>query len=344
MLDKEISYKITETTLLKISALERNIGSLEEIEITPQARARINANSVFDDLHSLSSHLKMSLTLGDIKRIAIGKDIDTYEARILSNVRQVFEFIKNNFKNKTFTFNMHLVQHIVKLLHTGVLEVWDIGRVRAGKETIDTRYELPDQKYYTEDGTAVLADAIQWVDKDPEVHPIIKATVFMMLMNNLSPFIGMNYISSLVFFRVILEKYRYSTSFSLPLFKLLTDSEIDLFKKIDENISGAGETNGITEIIETVSELMLRLIKGYKDDFVKYDYYDVKEKHDVIDINERQIHILKLLQQKVFIRRQEYVKLFNVAPMTAYRDLTHLVDKGMLKCSGQGKATIYTLP
>lgn len=342
MLNTNVSYKITDNTLNSISSIERNLAIINQSEVTASTRNKIFNESIFDDLFAFNNHLKLGLTLGEIKKVSIGKDVVKTEAKLLANVRQVFDFLKNNFRQRNFSFNFHLVQHVVKLLQSNFLEVWDVGKIRSGGELIESKFELSNQKYSKEDCTNALAEAVLWVENDKEVHPIVKANVFMMYINFISPFVGLNYVSSLVFQRLILEKYGYSSIFYLPLFKFLNINPTE-YRQIIEKILDQNGEKGITSIIEFTSSLMDELLTQYKSELVKFDYFDIKSSTDKVDLNERQIKILKLLQQKVFVRRYEFVKLFKVSPMTAYRDLNFLVEKKLLNVSGNGKATTYTL-
>lgn len=336
-----LGYKITDKTLLNISSIEKNLAILNQSEISSKSQNRLNNEAIFDDLFAISSHLNLNLNLGDIKRISLGKDIEEKNARLLSNIRQVFDFVKNNYRNKDFNFNFHIVQHVVKLLQTNLLEVWDIGKIRTKDETTDKSFELESLIYSDTDLNNLIADAILWVETETNVHPIIKSVVFMMLINSNSPFVGLNYISSIILFRLVLEKYGYSSAFNLPLFKIFSIDQNNNLKKSIENALVKQE--GITEVIEVSTSLLRNLIEQYKTDLVNFDYYDIRSNSDKVDLNERQIKLLKLLQQKVFIRRFEFVRLFKVSPMTAYRDLNYLVEKKLLSTSGSGKATTYSL-
>lgn len=337
-----LSYKITDETLCYITSLERNISVLNQSELTSKSRQRIANESLFDDLFAINIFLNLGLTLGEVKKVSIGQDINAPEARLLSNIRQIFDFVQNNFRKDEIIFNFHFVQHVVKLLQSNFLEVWDVGKIRTNTAPADTKYDLENQIYDNADPTTILADAIMWVENEKNVHPLIKACFFMSFVNSISPFAGLNFVSSIIFFRLILEKYNYGSYFSIPLFKLFTDKDHNVMKLLEDSISKTSETS-LTDIIEKFSFLLDSLVEQYKKEFVEFDYFDIKSSTDKLDLNDRQIKLLKLLQQKVFIKRKEYMKLFKVSPMTAYRDLNYLVEKKLVVVGGQGKSTTYTL-
>ncbi len=342
MIDSNLSYKITDKTLLHIAHLERNITILTQNELPAATRYKKVTESLFEDLFAISSLFKLNLTHGDIKKIAIGRETSSKEEKLLSNIRQIFDFIQNNYRKDNIVFNFHLVQHIVKLLQSEILEVWDIGKIRTGGETVDKTFELENQSYTNSDISGLLADAVLWIENDNDTHPFIKACVFMMLINVNSPFVGLNFISSLIFFRVILEKYNYGNGFCIPLFKILNHKNFNMFEMLNASLSKTS-TIGLSEVIQSMAGAMDEIINHYKSEFVQFDYVDIKSSTTKLDLNDRQLKLLKLLQQKVFIKRREYIKLFKVSPMTAYRDLNFLQEKNLLVLTGNGKSTTYTL-
>lgn len=340
MSELNLSYKITDKALINISSIERTIATLNQNEISSRSRYRIESQSLFDDLSAINSFFKLNLPLGEIKKISIGQDIYSRESRLLSNIRQIFDYIRNDFNKGQINFNFYLVQHIIKLLQSGILEDWDIGKIRSGTESVDNFLELENQIYSNGNISTLLADAVLWVEDENNVHPFIKACVFMMFINTISPFVGLNFVSSLVFFRLILEKYGYGMNLSIPLFRVINNQSVDIRNILKQ---GLQNPNGISDVITEVTKVVAEFVDEYKKELIKFDYYEIKTNSEKLDFNDRQLKLLKLLQQKISIKRMEYRKLFKISPMTAYRDLNYLVKRKMLVISGQGKSTKYTL-
>jgi Fic family protein len=339
---EKFRYNITDKTLVHIAALEKNIALISQNEINIKNKVRLSHEVLFDDLYALSNGMGLNLTLGDIKKISIGKEPESKEARLLSNVRQVFDYVQNNYKKIPIVFNFHLIQHVVKLLQSDILEVWDVGKIRTYEEEVNKMFELPAQDFSEKNPINFLAESVVWLEEEKDVHPIIKASGFLFLINRTSPFIGLNLVSSLLLFRLILEKYNYGMEFKMPLFKIFNSERVDLYEIINGTIADP-HNKDISLFIESVSYLLNQVVEDYKNEHIEQDYYDVKSATSQLDLNDRQIKLLKLLQQKVNIKRREYIKLFKVSSMTAYRDLNYLVENKLLTVTGQGKSTIYTL-
>ena len=61
------------------------------------------------------------------------------------------------------------------------------------------------------------------------------------------------------------------------------------------------------------------------------------------ELSERQIKAIHYLQGKGKITNREYRDLCEIGPDTAHRDLSDLVQKGILKREGRGSATYYRM-
>jgi hypothetical protein len=68
-----------------------------------------------------------------------------------------------------------------------------------------------------------------------------------------------------------------------------------------------------------------------------------KKKKKLLDLNSRQLKLIRHLKHNPKIKRKEYVKMMGVSTMTAYRDINELVDRNILECKGGGRSTHYVL-
>lgn len=62
-----------------------------------------------------------------------------------------------------------------------------------------------------------------------------------------------------------------------------------------------------------------------------------------LNLTERQIHAVEYVKEKGQITNQEYIRLTGVSRATATRDLTDLVQKGVLRQQGRGRGSFYEL-
>ncbi|MFC1780579.1 DeoR family transcriptional regulator, partial [Patescibacteria group bacterium] len=106
----------------------------------------------------------------------------------------------------------------------------------------------------------------------------------------------------------------------------------------------AGESDDITLWIERFIRNFASEIKDTRESIEKLiQEYQEKNKQPFLNLNRRQLKILRYLQNIPQVKREEYVEMMDVSTMTAYRDLTELVRKGLLRLEGQGRGTRYML-
>jgi len=105
---------------------------------------------------------------------------------------------------------------------------------------------------------------------------------------------------------------------------------------------------GTIKIIDTCKQAdlpepeMIELDGGFIITLFK-DYIS-PEKLGILGLNNRQVKAVLLVKQNGRITNKEYQETFGVARMTATRDLTELVDKGILKSSEtKGAGSYYEL-
>lgn len=70
---------------------------------------------------------------------------------------------------------------------------------------------------------------------------------------------------------------------------------------------------------------------------------EAKAPRKILNLSERQIEILKILQSRDKITRADIADILEVSFMTAYRDIKGLVKKRLLTERGVGRATYYVL-
>jgi ATP-dependent DNA helicase RecG len=67
------------------------------------------------------------------------------------------------------------------------------------------------------------------------------------------------------------------------------------------------------------------------------------ENLEKLGLNERQIKAIQYIQEKGMITNREYQKLCATSWDTAYRDLSELVQKSILRREGKGRSTHYLM-
>ncbi len=124
-------------------------------------------------------------------------------------------------------------------------------------------------------------------------------------------------------------------------------------------VSDASTTQLKTEIFEEISLLNSLVTNGYFTDeqFITqlqhfkmriekiFEQFERKSDANPImnGLNSRQMKLLEYLAEYGSINRREYTIMFEVSPMTAYRDLNLLKEKKLLIEIGNGRGTQYII-
>ena len=69
----------------------------------------------------------------------------------------------------------------------------------------------------------------------------------------------------------------------------------------------------------------------------------LKDKMGQLELNDRQMKSVSHLLKHEKITNREYQKITNTNRITAFRDLTDLVDKGLIEMVGRGRWTYYKM-
>lgn len=335
-----LAYNITDITLSTISQIDKLVTKIE-CQIIPLKLIRKKIEyQIEEEIYSISIHLHLNKNIHVIKKIIKGQKLpEDKNEQIILNLKNVFEYIvKYNYEKKEI--DLHEIIHLVKIIQNNIINDWELGVIRENylinpninnfleplelQKSIDIKDSL----------THLLANLLKYINQENYVHPIIKAFKLTYFVQKTFPFLALNYLSSWILFRYVLTKFGYETNYKIPLLKILDFIEL---KEFINNVNKCNTTN----LIEKISINMLTTINYY---ITKVNVNTEIIKNNCI-LNERQKFLLNHLKQhhNSNITKIKYAKMFNIAPMTAYRDLQDLMKKGLIQRQGQKKLTIYKI-
>jgi Fic family protein len=342
----EPRYKITHNMLNNIVKfeVERKAILLKNLEEETVTKARLKANSY--DIFHLGHLLGVNVTLKTARKIASGKtlSIGDYRGQYLTNFRNAIEYILST-QSTTYSVQASILIHLNKILIKNVAEEWD-AKYRTSGEEIDTRDDnwvaLRDEEIASVEAQSQSLAAIEWFSTNQtKIHPLICIPVVIYRLMRITPFITANKLTILA-----VCKYLFLNSGMIVNGFLSVIKNLDIYEEeyIEAWKQAANEGDEITLWIErfvrnlageitNVSKELNKLVEDHKE----------KNKQPFLDLNRRQLKILRYLQNIPQVKREEYVEMMDVSTMTAYRDLNELVKKGLLRVEGQGRGTKYML-
>lgn len=114
---------------------------------------------------------------------------------------------------------------------------------------------------------------------------------------------------------------------------------LNLFDSLDKTITGDIDLN---EFINTAFDLIIQKKNKLFYNFEK-DMIEITSPKKILNLNRRQIELLKVMQARDKINRSEAAEILDVSFMTAYRDIKGLLKSKLLREQGVGRGTYYVL-
>jgi len=336
----EISEKILQNLIkfeVERSLIENQSLSTKSAE---QIKFRIKAINMFHIAHIIG----VDLTVKDAKKASEGKRIVTEDARgtILNNFRNILEYINSNAFEQEIDQNTLL--HINKILLNDWKESWEV-KFRTGDtppdQTLDTWHHLVRNDIGTNEIQSSVLQILDWYRINKGLPDVLRIAIVVYQFIRIQPFAVLNKLSIIALTNLLFLKCGYRFNAYLSVSHLFDNNEV-AFTKTIEYVINAEENQTIwlekflQSLVDAVSESKT-IISGHLEEAQS------SSKQPFLDLNKRQLKILRYLQTIPTVKREDYVQMMDVSTMTAFRDLNSLVKKQLLKVEGKGRSTKYLL-
>lgn len=339
-------YKITNNILQSIVKFEVEKKGIEDLEIDDSLENELRLDGAANDIFHLGHLFGIDVTLKKAKKVASGKTLDVgdYRGQYLTNFRNAIEYILST-QSSYYSVKGNLLIHLNKILIKGIAEQWD-AKYRTSGEAIDNRddnwVELRDENVASVEVQSQAFGAMEWFEANKtKVHPLIMIPAVIYRLIRLSPFVKSNKLTMLAICKYLFYKSGKIINGYLPIIKnfdIYEDEFIEAWKQ------ASLENDDLTLWIERFTRNYANEVLNLREKIdKKLEEYKEKNKQPFLDLNKRQLKILRYLQNIPQVKREDYVEMMDVSTMTAYRDLKELVKKGLLRIEGEGRATKYVL-
>jgi len=333
--------------VMNLVKLEVEKSLIEHETLTTQQKSSLKLRAKAVNMFHMAHIIGVELTLKDAEKAAEGRKIKTDDARgvILNNYRNSIEFVRSNITDTYVDIDLNIMLHLNKILLTDWKETWE-SKFRTGGEDIDMILDnwvaLRDTSIEAVRIQDEILQVLDWYKSSiAKVHNIIRIGVLIYRLMRISPFMVSNKLSIISIADFLLQKNGYLEHTYLPATR-----NFDVYEdEYRESWTHAIDNN------EDITLWLERFIRNLSNDMV-----DVREeisksaqseskssKQPFLDLNKRQLKILRYLQTIPTVKREDYVQMMDVSTMTAYRDLDGLVQKKLLKVEGKGRGTRYML-
>ena len=173
------------------------------------------------------------------------------------------------------------------------------------------------------------------------MHNIIRIAVLLYRLIRISPFIVANKLTLIAVADFLLFKNGYIDRTYFPSTRNFYVYEDEYLEAWTQSIE---HNENMTLWIERFVRNLANDMVDTREEVQKNLQEETRSiKQPFLDLNKRQLKILRYLQTIPTVKREDYVQMMDVSTMTAFRDLNELVSKKLLKVEGKGRGTRYML-
>jgi len=340
------SYQLNERILNDLIRLEILKTEIRCMDIDNKGRVNMANKVKSTNMFHLARMIGVELTLKDAEKAIEGKRVVTEDARgvILNNFKNAMDFNRANTQDSSNDLDINIILHINKMLLSEWREEWDSKLRITGEDNetlLDNWQDLKDKEIQPSHVQDELMSLIDWYKSSSKIHPIIRTAVVIYGLVRLAPFVVLNKLTAITFADYILNKNGYSDESFLPSIRNFDMNDNEYTEAWN---FAANNGNDITLWLERFISSLANDYEFMKEDIEKLTKQDFKSsKQPFLELNKRQLKILRYFQTIPTVKREDYVQMMDVSTMTAFRDLDDLLHKKLIKVEGKGRGTKYML-
>lgn len=337
----EPRYKITSKLLDNIKKITEIKTELNNRRFSKTIRMRLEENAFSLSTHSSTSIEGNPLPLTEVRRILKNKPehIRDSEKEVL-NYNDALVYLQK-LLGKGVRFNNDLVLDIHEKVTEDLLSKEKVGSYRnspvvvINPKTGETVYLTPDIK----DVEPLMNSLLVYIDENREgVDPVILAGLFHKQFVIIHPFADGNGRTARLLTKLLLANMGLDT-FNLFSFENYYNKDV---AKYFQNVGEFGDYYEIKENIDFTEWL------EYFTDGIINELLRVSGELEKVGFNpetslkKHHNKILKYIEKHGFITDSDYSKLTDRAKATRALDFNKLIELGLIKREGKGRATHYT--
>lgn len=343
---EESKYTLSNRLLNSVVKLEVTKAELEHNSPNYTVRGKLQNRVKALNIFHLSHSLGMNISLKDAEKIAEGRKLEDKSEKlyVLNNFRNVLEFNRATVTEAPSAVDFNLLMHLNKIVLTDWRETWDArfrGEGEMADSALDNWLDLRDTELTEQQIEPALRELFDWfAANQTRLNGIILIGILLYRLIEIMPFASGNKLTILALSDHLLHKFGYADKTFLPVLRNFDVHEQEYY----EAWQYAKRNLDLTLWLERFAG---NLAKDVQENKAEVDTFLAEEektsKQPFLDLNKRQLKILRYLQTIPTVKREEYCQMMEVSTMTAFRDLNDLVRKKLIKLEGQGRGTKYLL-
>lgn len=339
-------FKITTKINKQLLEIERVRGFLDAIKLKDDWFEDMQNEALILETH-YSTHIEGTvLTLNQAKKILEGKDVknvDIRDKRELINYRFAMDFISKYLGKKD-----PVTEGLIRELHKILVKEVRGGRVDPGKYRVIQNYVINSRTknvIYTPppplEVPNLMKEFMEWLNSYQELSPVLAAGIAQFQFVHIHPFLDGNGRTARLLSTLILYKtgYDFKRLFTISEYY---DKDRPAYYQAIQTVrrNNMDMTYWLEYFVEGLWSQMIEIQnKGKRVIGAESVIKSLKE----YDLSERHQKIIRYIVVNGKISNKQCQDVFKIIKRTATRDLTSLLNKGILERIGEKKGNYYIL-
>nr|WP_166156407.1 Fic family protein [Neochlamydia sp. AcF84]NGY95278.1 hypothetical protein [Neochlamydia sp. AcF84] len=338
-------FTITIPLASALTAIERTRGFLEAAKLSENWLSKMQARALILEAHH-TTHLEGThLSLDQSKKLLSGvkmSDVNSEDVRELLNYKKAFDFVADYvFSHGAITEG--LIGEIHKRLVEGVRgnsaqpgHYRTIQNYVANSKTKEIIY-TPPAPY---DVPLLMAELVDWLQHEEKIPPVLLAGIAQFQLVHIHPFLDGNGRTARLLSTLCLHRSGYDFKKLFTISEYYDRNRQEYYQAIQSVRNNHMDMTSWLEYFSTALETQMHEIQLKGSQAIKLDILALKYK-----LSERQKQALEiLLEAEKKFTIQEYELLCpNINRRSLQRDLSHLIEMGLILQEGIKKATHYRI-
>lgn len=337
-------YRITDKILSDLTKISEIKSLVEKSNITPAREIYLKKVATIGMAHSSTSIEGNTLDEYQVRMLADGEKIIAEHSQILEveNYLKSLKLVDKIHESKK-SFDKKEILDIHKSVTTGLIDENKAGVFRKGPVYIVNISLWGRELVYTppkfDKVEPLLKDLIEWMNKEDEIHPIIKAGIFHYQYVSIHPFTDGNGRSTRLLTLLYLYQKGYVFKKSMILDNFYNNDRKRYYKNLQTGEDFRLRENAdLTNWLEYFTEGFLFEAQKVKDLILSFSK---KSKASAV-LNKDELKIVDFAVNLGKITSDEVVDILSVPKRTAQDKLRKLVNLKVLKKKGSASNTYYT--
>ena len=331
-----------------ISTIERNRGFLSSLKLPQKFIDRLTAEKEKKEAY-YSSHIEGARTSLEEALLYLNKppkkDYGDESLQMIINNRDALEYIRGQ-KGQPFRNEAIYKLHRILVKNTHKTRPITVGEYRKGPVYVvngqgQVVYEGPPASKVME----MMDQYVSWVNRDSEIHTLIKAAIVHLDFVQIHPFDDGNGRSARALSNLHLMNQGYQFINFLSPSDYFDHHRAEYYKAIQNTRSHDNDTTFfilyyLRALIKQLEDVQAEIKKEGK----ARDIRDILSQKEQAKLDKKQIKALKwMLEHPEKMTNRKYCKLCQCSDETARKDFNQLLEAGIIEKTGRGRATGYIL-